>query len=132
MPKIQIHIKYTQRDGVYFAGDKLAGILNIVNNDISHSNVIVIIDGRAQTNWVNKNSDKIYESNEQWLRHVIELTPVNLNSSEAMTRGQTYFFEFTLPENLPSSYDGLFGQISYCTIAEIFNKEGEVQTTSEK
>lgn len=134
MSKIQIYIKYSQRDGVYFAGEKMAGVLSIIyGNKLSDiKNVLLIVDGRAQTYWINKNSDKIYESDELYMRKIFEISADDPHSTNADNGAHNYAFEFELPDNLPSSYDGLYGQIWYSTAAELFNADGNLETTYEK
>lgn len=135
MSKFHVQVTFSERDGIYYAGESLTGILSLINADevISDLKAInVIIDGRLHNYWVSKNSDKIYEKLERCLKTIINVSPSNPTSVNMVTGGRTYSFECDLSVNLPSTFDGEYGQIFYTVAIEMFNNDGELETHIEK
>lgn len=135
LSQIQSQIKFSRRNAIYYAGESLAGILCLLNvSDIISEikSIDVLVLGLVQNYWINKNSDKIYEREENCLKKVVHLVPSNPNSINMVTGAHNYSFDVDLPENLPSSFDGVYGQISYSIGVQVMDTNDKVHVVYEK
>lgn len=107
---------------LYYAGQKVCGELVISLQDpLKASGICVSLSGEAKTSWVNKMSDKIFESTDTYVNERMDIPYLHrISDGELMPPGAHKMpFSFQLPNNLPSSYEGDFGYIRYKVSASI-------------
>ncbi|XP_050401776.1 arrestin domain-containing protein 3 [Patella vulgata] len=113
---------------VYFAGDILQGHVNIeLNEAMKLKGIRVIFRGKAFVHWTDQNMRGPGESRYREIRHhsateeyfdvsntLLSKDPATKSETRVIPAGQyTYPFQFQLPSNIPSSFEGQYGHIRY-------------------
>uniref|UniRef100_A0A1I7ST79 Arrestin_C domain-containing protein n=1 Tax=Bursaphelenchus xylophilus TaxID=6326 RepID=A0A1I7ST79_BURXY len=85
------------------------------------------VRGRGRTGWVNVHTDKIYETEKEYLNATVNLCPQGLT----LGPGRHQFpFRVGIPPNAPSSYESQFGVIRY-TVRVVLMTNSEQSTAVE-
>ncbi|XP_064620480.1 arrestin domain-containing protein 3-like [Lineus longissimus] len=116
-------IAYDRQEPVYQAGELVKGHLNMeVLDEIAVRGVTVLFTGGAYCHWTEqvtrgtgdsrRTETRHYKSHEGYFTQKIDF-PLD-NKDHKITPGRyTHNFSYTLPQNLPSSYEGLLGKIRF-------------------
>lgn len=109
--------------GIFLAGQRLTGnvLLRACGGVKLVGPIFLVLTGETRTYWVNKTSDKIYESCQQYFNVQMELqNPAAGGSGELLAEGvHTIPFIFDLPQNLLSTFEADFGSTRYRAAAKI-------------
>lgn len=113
-------IQFDVRESLYLAGQPVRGAIVVsVPEPLKVSAIFISLIGEAKTSWVNKVSDKIYETVETYINDRIKIPYLEqISDGELMVPGaHTVPFALHLPANLPSSFVGDYGYIRYKVVA---------------
>ncbi|KAI6220992.1 Arrestin domain containing protein [Aphelenchoides fujianensis] len=83
--------------------------------------LVAEVRGVGRTNWVDLCSDKIYDANQDYIRHVISLAPPG---TTLLSGRHQYPIQVPLPKDLPSSYESACGSVRY-SFRVTMNVQGE-------
>lgn len=114
-------IQLDSPNGCYFAGQVINGELHAsLQFSLKLKEISVTLKGEAKTNWINKISDNIYDSLEPYVNERKLLRYLHETSDgETLPPGSHRMpFQFQLPPQLPSSYEGEYGYVRYSLIAQ--------------
>ncbi|ESP05163.1 hypothetical protein LOTGIDRAFT_227841 [Lottia gigantea] len=115
--------------GVYFTGEILLGHVNIeLKESLKLKGIRVNFRGKAYVHWTDQNMRGPGESRYREIRHhtateeyfdvsntLLSKDPSNNNDKRTLPAGQyTYPFQFQIPTNTPTSFEGQYGHIRYC------------------
>lgn len=109
-------IQFEAENKLYYAGQRICGALIIrLQDPLKASGISVTLLGESKTSWVNKMSDKIFESTETYINERIDITYLDdVSDGELLPEGvHSMPFSFQLPTNLPSTYEGDYGYVRY-------------------
>lgn len=115
-------IEFDVRQSLYLAGQPVRGTIVVsVPEPLRVAGIFVSLIGEAKTSWVNKVSDKIYETVETYINDRVKIPYLEqISDGELLMSGaHSVPFVLHLPMNLPSSYDGDFGYIRYKVVAGV-------------
>lgn len=124
-------------NAAYLAGQTVKGEVRFqVPQSIKLAEVQVRLQGESKTSWVNKTSDNIFDSVEPHLNHAHSLDHYldQVGDGEMLPQGSHVIpFQFHLPVDLPSSFEGEFGHVRYaCHISAQLALEACLPSTSKK
>lgn len=114
-------IQLDSPSGCYFAGQTINGeLVASLQFSLRLKEISVTLKGEAKTNWVNKVSDNIYDSLEPYVNEKKILRYLqDTSDGETLQPGSHRMpFQFQLPPQLPSSYEGEYGYVRYSLVAQ--------------
>ena len=106
----------------YEPGEMLRGhVVLRVNGPTKVKAIVVQIKGEATVSWEDEvDSSKKYHAEETYIDHATNLLQAPSGDSITIERGQhTYPIKFILPPNLPSSFIGKYGSVTYVVKATL-------------
>ncbi|XP_013118372.1 arrestin domain-containing protein 17 [Stomoxys calcitrans] len=113
--------------GVYYAGQELSGVVDLTVDTTKRIKAIhITVNGYAKIRWIKKGYPRdseramcrAYRSYLSSRSYVLGSCGVN-SYLDWMAGEYSYTFHVILPENLPTSFDGKYGQIHYEIITTI-------------
>lgn len=104
----------------YVPGEMLRGhILLVLTDTIKVKSITVQIKGEASVSWDDNTGDPV-RADEIYIDLTYDVTKTTIGSPLALQKGKHKFpLEYTLPENLPSSFIGKFGSVTYVVKATL-------------
>lgn len=128
-----------ESDKPYIGGETVQGQIEIsVCKRVQVARLTVRLMGQAQTGWRNKNSDVLYESNEQVLDEYVDLTrslAEHCDENSSLTEGlHNICFQIPLPLDVISSIDKEnYGWVRYtCTATLDIPEDGASELIAER
>uniref|UniRef100_A0A1I7YER7 Arrestin_C domain-containing protein n=1 Tax=Steinernema glaseri TaxID=37863 RepID=A0A1I7YER7_9BILA len=127
VPTLMINVVF--HENKVFSGDFLAGrvVLDLTDSDAVIHEFTLEARGCGKTGWVNIHTDKIYETERDYLNTVISLAG---SGSSVISPGRhQYPFQIPVPAECPTSYESQFGSIRYSlTVRVTTNSEATSAT----
>ncbi|KAK0424166.1 hypothetical protein QR680_008524 [Steinernema hermaphroditum] len=111
VPTLVINVVF--HENRVFSGDFLVGrvVLDLTDSDAVIHEFLLEARGCGKTGWVNIHTDKIYETEKDYLNTVISLAS---STSAVISPGRHQFpFQIPIPAECPTSYESQFGTIRY-------------------
>ena len=107
-------IQFNQDHREFLAGDLVSGQLKVdLSEQITFRKIQVTLVGRAEVRWTEGETE--YRSNETYVDEVVDV-----HQGPSLPGGHHLLpFSVRLPANLPSSFKGKYGGVSYCVKATI-------------
>ncbi|XP_046637990.1 arrestin domain-containing protein 17-like [Daphnia pulicaria] len=122
-----MEIQTSSRSGYYFPGDVVSGIVSIFNKNININGLHLEVEGRLSFSAVqDANAYKKTKSFMYLTLPLIRDSPVTQDVED----GLKFPFEFILPRDIPSSYEGKFGNIQYSIKAVIKEQDSVFKLVS--
>ncbi|TKR96987.1 hypothetical protein L596_010922 [Steinernema carpocapsae] len=111
VPTLMLNVAF--HENRVFSGDHLIGrvLLDLSDADAVIHEFILEARGYGKTGWVNIHTDKIYETEKDYLNSITSLTA---SGSSVISPGRHQFpFQIPIPPDCPTSYESQFGTIRY-------------------
>lgn len=134
LDKFKIKFDDGNKKGIFYAGTTIKGNLKVkLDDDMKMRGIYLVFLGKAYVHWSEQHSrgsgknrrtyTKHYRAREQYFHHrhlVYGSWDHETDSTIELKKGKhKYPFEFTLPEGLPSSFEGGTGHVRYQVSATI-------------
>lgn len=107
----------------YEPGELLRGhVLLVLNNSVKLKNILAQIKGEATVSWEDegRSNPLTYRADETYIDVTQNLLTAPPGESQTLEKGRHKFaIEYVLPANLPSSFIGKFGSITYVVKATL-------------
>lgn len=131
-----LHFEYDEgrEKQFYMPGEYLQGtILLHLRMGLRVRRLSLLILGGAAVSWEIQGRKKIYSAREEYLQGSKLLLDSGVEDSMLLERGVHEFtFQYLLPSNLPSSFAGIYGSVTYLAKVVLDPEDGSVTTiTSE-
>lgn len=99
----------------YLPGDMLRGTIHLrLRRSLRVRSLCLIVLGDANVSWEESARKKIYSAREEYLHATKTLLDAGSDDSIDFSRGVHQFsFQYQLPANLPSTFSGVYGSVSY-------------------
>ncbi|XP_059150416.1 arrestin domain-containing protein 1-like [Physella acuta] len=114
----------------YLPGEEMNGVVSLhLRTGVRTRGLTIHFLGSATVSWEATNKKRVYQSSEIYLESSKPLLDIGLDRSVELPRGLHQFgFKYQLPTSLPSTFNGVYGQVTY--IAKVkFECEDERNTT---
>ncbi|KAL3117079.1 hypothetical protein niasHT_007482 [Heterodera trifolii] len=110
MPTVALNLVLSETR--VYSGDCLSAtvLLDSTDPDNAIQEFLAEISGVGQTGWVNIHTDKIYETEQAYLRMVVPLCHQPMELSPGRHK---FGLRVTIPDSVPSSFESQFGSIRY-------------------
>uniref|UniRef100_A0A914V579 Arrestin C-terminal-like domain-containing protein n=1 Tax=Plectus sambesii TaxID=2011161 RepID=A0A914V579_9BILA len=109
----QLTVVYANPENLFMAGYSVVGtVVLTAHKMIRVKQLYIEVKCDANTGWVNKASDKIYESSENYMTEKIDMGVVNVTLPPGK---HGYPFRCAIGTNCPSSFEGEYGSVRYAT-----------------
>lgn len=147
MGKLNIfEISLSNFQGVYYAGQNVMGHLTVeLNAEMSMRGIRLKFDGKAYVHWTEshttgsgkhrRTTTRHYSASEQYFNQEVLLYGIWPGQGSETTKlpvgRHTFPFSFTLPPNLPSSFEGAHGYVRY-SIKGIIDKPWKFDHTTKR
>ncbi|CAB05786.2 Arrestin C-terminal-like domain-containing protein [Caenorhabditis elegans] len=136
MPETELHVIFDQPNEVFFPGQPISGrvVLSTTEEKYKARAVNIKILGLAHTSWtdydsvrrvdndgnVRYDSESVhYSSNVHYLDQALLLWACKDGSNELSAGDYVWPFSYTLPLNVPPSFEGKYGYLRYSVTAEV-------------
>jgi len=131
MSLTDFQVIFEHRDKTYFSGETIIGQVNFnLNREKKFREIKIELEGVGNVEWKEQETRTTTDSNG---KSTTETYTVTYSSSETYVKEKkvvhhgpslppgfhSYPFNFTLPQNLPSSFEGAYGQVRYHVKATI-------------
>ncbi|KAI6228708.1 Arrestin domain containing protein [Aphelenchoides fujianensis] len=129
LPSVKLSLMIPARERVLTGTELKASIvLDVVEEPgVVLRELVAEVRGVGRTNWVDLCSDKIYDANQDYIRHVISLAPPG---TTLLSGRHQYPIQVLLPKDLPSSYESACGSVRY-SLRVTMNVQGEKKRLAE-
>uniref|UniRef100_A0A914E584 Arrestin C-terminal-like domain-containing protein n=1 Tax=Acrobeloides nanus TaxID=290746 RepID=A0A914E584_9BILA len=127
MPTVALNVVFAENR--IFTGEFLKGtvLLDSADPGTVVQEFFAEIKGMGKSGWVNVHTDKIYETEKEYLNSLVPLG----HSGTMIRPGRHQFpFQVLIPESAPSSYESQFGTIRYAVKISLLTNSDQ-STTSE-
>jgi len=113
MPSVALNLALN--DGRVLSGDILQAVVLLDSNDpdtVIHEFVAAVL-GVGRTGWINIHTDKIYETEQEYLNVFLPLCPANQVDTALKPGRHQFSMRVLIPDTAPSSYESQFGSVRY-------------------
>ncbi|KAK7101602.1 arrestin domain-containing protein 3-like [Littorina saxatilis] len=113
-----LHFIYDENSGdkqFYIPGDILRGTIHLhLLRNLRVRSMTLLILGGAAVSWEEQAKKKLYTAREEYLQGSKILLDAGVDDSVELQRGiHEFTFEYQLPSNLPSTFSGVYGSVTY-------------------
>ena len=107
---------------VNYSGSTLTGRLLVhVNEPQNCKKITILFFGKADVLWVRKNDNANFRNSETYGLHELTIWSSEQSANGQLSPGEHSFpFQFTIPQSVPSSFEGPLGHIRYSVLAQIW------------
>ncbi|CAL1532967.1 unnamed protein product [Lymnaea stagnalis] len=114
----------------YMPGDEMKGVVSLhLRQAIKTRGLTIHFLGMATVSWESNKKKRVYQASEVHLESAKHLLDIGYDNAIELPRGLHQFgFKYQLPTNLPSTFNGVYGQITYIAKVKL-DCEDERNTT---